>query len=239
MTTSNKAKKRASHHAHTDAEDADRSGGRLIKYMGASHVRVLEAGEDFGGRLHNSPLPQRVEWNLANNHMVNSEEVGLSAAALEILLDIDGDQFDSGQWEDADEEGYEEPSEGNTVRAIKEFRDVTDDENITPSLAQQIFLGMSKQQTADEAIRDMEAGIQPANPAARSVMHSDQQPVATVHNPVSEEDNAAVADGAQQSGSPDAGATTTVGGSTDGETGGGAAPTTTVGGSTSGVGGDQ
>lgn len=227
MTT--KAKKRASH-AHTDAEGAAHDGGRLIKYMGASHVRVLEAGEDFGGRLHNSPLPQRVEWNLGNNHMVNSAEVGLPQAAIDILLDLDGDQFDSGQWEDSDEDGYTEPSDDNTLRVIKEFRDVTDEEVITPSLAQQIFLGMSGHQTADEAIRSMESNITPPNPAAQSVVSTDGAALvsgsAEVEQTPVEDGNADSSKGDDASDGDDQSPSATT-------------PTTTVGGSTDGSGGDQ
>lgn len=233
MTT--KAKHRsASHAAAHDAGDAPSSdGGRLIKYLGAAHNRVLDKGEDFGGRL-GTPLPKRVEWNLANNHMVKSDDAGLSDAAIELLLEMEGDQFDSGQYEDADEDGYAEASEENTIRVIKEFADVTNDELIQPSLAQQIFLGMSEHQTADDAIRKMEAEVAPPNPAAQAVMSPGGDAVVS-----GSAESAEVADGAEQSGSPSGANDTTVGGSTDGGDSGGSAPTTTVGGSTSGVGGDQ
>jgi len=224
---------------HTDdaAEEATASSGRLIKYMGASHNRVLEKGETFGGRLPGG-LPQRVEWNFANNHLVNSDDVGLSSAAVGLLLEIEGEVFNSGQWEDAEEEGYVQPTEENTLRTVKEFQDVTGQETVAPSLAQQIFLGMSEHQTSDDAIRAMERNIAPANPAATSTFSPAEQTF-SVSQDASEDglQEAAVADGAQQSGSPGEGAnTTTVGGST-GETSSG--PTTTVGGSTDGAGTGQ
>lgn len=60
--------------------------GQQIKYLGSSHNRVLEKGEDFGGRL-SEPLTKTVEWTLENGHLVDAEEAGLSETALELLLE--------------------------------------------------------------------------------------------------------------------------------------------------------
>ncbi len=84
-----------------------------IKYLGSSHTRRLEKGENFGGRLA-EPLSQDVEWTLDNGHLVDTSELGLSDAALELLL------------EDED------------------FKDVSDLQRIPTSLGQQLWRGAKK-----------------------------------------------------------------------------------------------
>jgi hypothetical protein len=84
-----------------------------IKYLGSSHVRRLEKGEDFGGRLK-EPLSQDIEWNLDNNHLIDTDELGLSDAALELLLEDE------------------------------EFKDVSDLDRIPTSLGQQLWRGAKK-----------------------------------------------------------------------------------------------
>lgn len=56
-----------------------------VKYMGMSDVRLVEAGEDFGGRLAN-PLENDVQWDKDNNWIVDTEEVGLPAEAVDLLV---------------------------------------------------------------------------------------------------------------------------------------------------------
>lgn len=83
-----------------------------IKYMGTADVVRLEKGENFSGRLA-EPLAKEVEWDGANGHIVDSEEAGLSAEAVELLL------------EDTDR-----------------FKDVSDLKRIPASLNEQTFRGM-------------------------------------------------------------------------------------------------
>lgn len=45
-----------------------------VKYMGKSHVRRFEKGEDWGGRLE-QPLDQDIEFNLASGHVADLSEV--------------------------------------------------------------------------------------------------------------------------------------------------------------------
>lgn len=90
-----------------------------IKYLGTADVAVLEKGENFAGRLRD-PLAQRVEWNVENGHVVDTDEVGLSDTAVELLL------------EDKDR-----------------FKDVTDLKRIPSSLNEQIFRGHSATKVAD------------------------------------------------------------------------------------------
>lgn len=59
-----------------------------LKYMGTADRRVLEKGEDFGGRL-GTPLTKEVVWSTENNWVVDSAEAGLSAAAVELLTEKD------------------------------------------------------------------------------------------------------------------------------------------------------
>lgn len=56
-----------------------------VKYMGTSDVRYVPAGSDFGGRL-TTPTQSDVVWDKHNNHVVNTDEVGLSPEAVQLLL---------------------------------------------------------------------------------------------------------------------------------------------------------
>jgi hypothetical protein len=88
--------------------------GSKIKYMGSSHVHYLDKGENFGERLA-TPLAKRVEWNLENGHLVDADQVGLSAEAVKLLTE-----------------------------APSEFKDVTGMERVPTSLGQQIWQGAKK-----------------------------------------------------------------------------------------------
>jgi hypothetical protein len=130
-----------------------KTSGRKIKYVGSSHVRRLDKGEDFGGRLA-KPLEKKVEWNFANNHIVDAGEAGLSDAAVELLLEQQADMFDSGQY---DEDDPEQPTDENTIQTLPEFVDVSNEDVIQPSLAQQIYLGV-RPMKAKDALRQSEEG---------------------------------------------------------------------------------
>jgi hypothetical protein len=110
-----------------------------IKYMGTSDNRVLEKGEDFGGQLA-EPISQRVAWTVANNHLVDSEEAGLSDEAVELLLGLEGTVYGEADLVEPDE---------STAKSIKEFKDVTDLKVIPPSLHQQTYLGLKGQKNKD------------------------------------------------------------------------------------------
>lgn len=56
-----------------------------IKYMGTADVRYIQAGNDFGGRLA-TPTPKDVVWDQHNNFIVDTDELGLSSEAVELLL---------------------------------------------------------------------------------------------------------------------------------------------------------
>lgn len=95
-----------------------------VKYMGSADVRILEKGETFAGRL-GEPLSKGLVFSRENNWVVDSEEVGLSDAALALLL--------------------EEKLEDGTPA----FRDVSGKERVPTNLNQQMFLGMKKTEDAD------------------------------------------------------------------------------------------
>lgn len=57
---------------------------KLVKYMGSSHVRVLEKGEDFDGRLAD-PLTDDLVWDQKNKWVVNVGE--LPTEAQDLLLE--------------------------------------------------------------------------------------------------------------------------------------------------------
>lgn len=87
--------------------------GRKIKYLGSSHVREIAKGTNFGGRLA-EPTTKDIEWNLKNNHLIDSDDVELSDTALDLLL--------------------EDP----------EFKDVSDMARVPTSLGQQLWQGAKK-----------------------------------------------------------------------------------------------
>lgn len=84
---------------------------KKLKYMGMSHVHLLEQGDDFGGRLSEG-IPQTVRFDRSNNWVVNTDEVGLTDAAVEVLL------------------------------TDRSFKDVTDMKRIPLNRHQTTFLGM-------------------------------------------------------------------------------------------------
>lgn len=62
-----------------------------VKYMGLADVRLIEAGEDFNGRLA-TPVAETVRWDKDNKWVVDTDEVGLSADAVAFLVE-DGQGF--------------------------------------------------------------------------------------------------------------------------------------------------
>lgn len=88
---------------------------RRVKYMGAADIRIINAGDDFGGTLQKG-LPATLRWDWKNRHIVDVEAAGLSKVQIEVLLDY---------------EGPEGP----------EFRDVTNDERIPVNRAQMLWRG--------------------------------------------------------------------------------------------------
>lgn len=62
--------------------------GRRIKYLGDSDIHIIEAGEDWGGRLAD-PISEELRWDWSNNHLAT---VNLPQAALDLLLE-DSDSF--------------------------------------------------------------------------------------------------------------------------------------------------
>ena len=85
--------------------------GRRLKYMGSADVRIIEEGESWGGRL-GTPLESQVVFNRENNRTVDASEVGLTDAAVKLLL--------------------EDPM----------FLDVTDQEIVPAGLNEQMFYGV-------------------------------------------------------------------------------------------------
>ena len=82
-----------------------------VKYMGSADVRLIEAGENFGGRLA-TPVAETLRWDKDNNWVVDTDEAGLSAEAVALLLQEAG------------------------------FLDVSDKEVIPVNVHQSTFLGM-------------------------------------------------------------------------------------------------
>lgn len=85
--------------------------GKKVKFMGSSHEHTLDKGDNFGGRLGEG-LPKKVVFNRDNGWVVDAAEVGLTDAAVAVLVES-GD-----------------------------FKDVTDMERVPTNLHQQIFLQM-------------------------------------------------------------------------------------------------
>lgn len=95
--------------------------GRKIKYMGASDVRVLDKGEDFGGQIPDG-LPKKLVWDWDNKHVIDTDDFSeISAATWEVITEYD------------------------------DFRDVTDLDRVPTNLAQQIWRAMPKTQEAARA----------------------------------------------------------------------------------------
>lgn len=84
-----------------------------IKYLGTAHVRRVDKGTDFGGRLA-EPLTADIVWDLDHHHLVDTDDLGLSEEAVELLL--------------------EDPN----------FRDVSDLKRIPSSLGEQLWRGAPK-----------------------------------------------------------------------------------------------
>lgn len=134
-----------------------------LKYMGTSDYRVLEKGENFGGQLA-EPLTKRVVWSPQNNHLVDTDEAGLSAEAVELLLALEGLVYGEGNTLSADEQDQD------TGKVIKEFKDVTDLKVIPPSLHQATFLGLkgikNKDVTGDDDAPEADADTSGAEQTA-------------------------------------------------------------------------
>lgn len=96
-----------------------------IKYLGSADRVLVEKGENFSGRLAD-PLTKTVEWNAGNNFLIDSDEAGLSAEALSLLLE-------------------------DKVR----FKDVSDLKKIPTSLNEQIFRGLGKNDKAEDDAADV------------------------------------------------------------------------------------
>lgn len=92
-----------------------------IKYLGTADRVVIKKGEKFAGRLADATTKDLV-WDADNNHLIDSDEAGLSAEAVELLLE-------------------------DTAR----FKDVTDLKRIPSSLNEQIFRGHKASVAADGA----------------------------------------------------------------------------------------
>lgn len=177
-----------------------------IKYMGTSDYRVLEKGHDFGGQLAD-PLTKEVVWSPENNHLVDSDEAGLSAEAVELLLAVEGTVYGEGS---TLAEG-----EQSTARTIAEFKDVTDMKTIPSSLNQITYRGHKARVARDEVIDEED-----------SVVETDDAPTKGEKATAK-----AAATRTSGGGAGGGGGTAAVGGSTDGAGGdtGGVATTGTAG----------
>jgi len=82
--------------------------------MGSADVRRIDKGETWGGRL-GTPLEATLVFSKENNWVIDSDEVGISQTAVDLLLE--------------DKEG---------------FKDVTSLERIPTNLNQQLFQAMPK-----------------------------------------------------------------------------------------------
>lgn len=116
-----------------------------LKYMGASHVHTLGKGDDFGGRL-GTPIPQDVVFSRENSWVVDTDEVGLSADAVAVLVEVKED-----------------------------FKDVTGRERIPTNLHQQIFLGLPKSEASDD-VSDDEPAVPNDGDVAASKVGPDDTP---------------------------------------------------------------
>jgi hypothetical protein len=59
--------------AERKAEKASSSKGRLFKYMGTAHVRTIEKGDTFGNHYPDG-IEDKLEWNVADGHLVDSSD---------------------------------------------------------------------------------------------------------------------------------------------------------------------
>lgn len=60
-----------------------------IKYMGTADERIIEKGDNFGGRLADG-LTAELKFDRSNNWVVDTDELGLSEDAVALLLEDDG-----------------------------------------------------------------------------------------------------------------------------------------------------
>lgn len=88
-----------------------------VKYMGVADVRSIPKGTDFDGRLAD-PTTKDLVFDRTNRWIIDTDEAGLSAEAVELLLEDDG------------------------------FKDVTDLARIPSNEHQTTFLGHKKTDTA-------------------------------------------------------------------------------------------
>jgi hypothetical protein len=145
----------------------------LIKYMGTSTYRVLEKGEDFGGRLSkDAALQGELRWTPENNHLIDTDNLDfeLSEDLIDLILEEETGMFDSGQ---RNEDGT--PTEDNTIQTMREFKDVTGLKRIPSSLHQQIYLGhkaSTKADKVDEESADQTEGVKEGRGKARTSVGS-------------------------------------------------------------------
>lgn len=103
-----------------------------IKFMGSSHVHTLGKGDDFGGQLSEG-LSKDVTFNRENNWVVDTDDAGLSEAAVKVLTDS-GD-----------------------------FKDVSDLDRIPVNEHQKLFLGMKgTEEVLGADAEDKPKGSEPA-----------------------------------------------------------------------------
>lgn len=57
-----------------------------ILYLGTADEVTVEKGHDFHGRLAD-PITTNVVWDWSNNHLVDTDELGLSEDAVALLLE--------------------------------------------------------------------------------------------------------------------------------------------------------
>lgn len=75
--------------AEKKAERASKSKGRLFKYMGDSHVRIIEKGDTFGNQYPDG-IEDTLTWNYEDGHLVDSDDhPDVSDEAWELLAEED------------------------------------------------------------------------------------------------------------------------------------------------------
>jgi hypothetical protein len=104
-----------------------------VKYLGTADRVIIRKGEKFAGRLSEGTT-QDLVWDGSNNHLLDTDEAGLSEEALALLLEDDA-----------------------------RFKDVTDMKRIPSSLNEQIFKGHKATVAADGEPEPVEDVDQTAN----------------------------------------------------------------------------
>ena len=72
--------------AAQEAPAAATGRSRLVKYIGTADIARLPVGENFSGRLA-EPLKKEVQFDWGNDHVVDCHKAGMSAEAIELLLE--------------------------------------------------------------------------------------------------------------------------------------------------------